>query len=62
MKEIQHKKILKEGGVLLLIAIMVLSTVAVTANTNNESPEFLAVIGQEKRDMFETLCRVTNDG
>jgi hypothetical protein len=41
MKELQRKKILKEAGVLLIAIVMVLSTVAVTANTNDESPEFM---------------------
>jgi len=34
-------KILKEAGVLLIAAVMVLSTVAVSANTNDESPELM---------------------
>jgi uncharacterized lipoprotein NlpE involved in copper resistance len=41
MKEIQHKKILKEAGVLLLAAVMILATVAVAANKHSESPEFM---------------------
>jgi len=41
MKELQRKKILKETGILLIATVMVLSTKAVTANTNNESPELM---------------------
>ena len=41
MKELQCKRILKEAGVLLIAAVMVLSTVAVSANTNDESPELM---------------------
>jgi len=41
MKGSQHKKILNEAGVLLIATVMVLSTMAVTANTNNESPELM---------------------
>ena len=41
MKEKTGKKILKEAGVLLIAVALVLSTVAVSANTNDESPEFM---------------------
>ena len=41
MKEKTGKKILKEAGVLLIAIVMVLSTAAVSANINDESPEFM---------------------
>ena len=41
MKEKIGKKILKEAGVLLIAVALVLSTAAVSANTNDESPEFM---------------------
>jgi hypothetical protein len=40
MKEMQRKKILKEAGVLLIAIVMVLSTVAVTAN--DQSSKFMS--------------------
>ncbi|MBE3121620.1 MAG: hypothetical protein IMZ58_05355 [Thermoplasmata archaeon] len=41
MKEIHHKKILKEVGVLLLAAIMIFSTIAMAVNTSNESSKII---------------------
>ena len=58
MKEMQRKKILKEAGVLLIAIVMVLSTVAVTANTNDESPEFMLtgaedILQSQQTNMFD---------
>ena len=36
---------MKEASVLLIAIVMILSTVAVTANTNNQSPEFISAGG-----------------
>ena len=41
MKETINKKILKEASVLLITVAMVLSTVAVTADTNDQSPTLM---------------------
>ncbi len=57
MKDIKHKKMLKEACVLLIATVMVFSTVAVSADTNNESSTFMLVgadyISQSQTNMFD---------
>jgi len=49
-----YKKILKEASVLLITAVMVLSTVAVTAGTNDQSSKFMLPVATFANDEGST--------
>jgi hypothetical protein len=58
MKEMLHKKILKDASVLLIAIVMILSAVVVTADTNNESPKFIMagaedILQSQQTNMFD---------
>lgn len=65
MKEIINKK-MKGAGVLLIAVIMILSTVAVTADTNDESPTFMLAgadyISHQQTNIFDSDWLHFDDG
>ncbi|UCD12932.1 MAG: hypothetical protein JSW60_05025, partial [Thermoplasmatales archaeon] len=58
----KRKNILKEAGVLLIAAIMVLSTIAVTANTTNEKEEApICLIASGNQEMIAKSTQENSD-